>query len=198
MIMNKPNILLFKAEQIQRDSNIDHNVTLERVRDTLLYVQDSIIERVVGTCLYNQLKELVCSGDICLEEYKCYRDLLDNYLFPLAKYAVAQELMIPLSYKIRNAGVVQNTSDGLITTQANDIKYLIDYYRTRVEFYINRAVAYLCCRHSCFKQLCCCGGCCANQPPFNRDYKVGFNLQYSIKKSDYETLNTYRYRYELY
>lgn len=168
------NTLLVNINRLKKDSYIDVNVDDNTIRVAALAIQDIIIERVTGTCLFDILSDMVCSGAINNPCNSVYKELLDSYLFPIFSYGILSEINIPLSLKTRNAGVIRNNDDSLTQTSLDDIKYLNQLYRNKADFYINRAVNFICC-NNCLC-VCSCGNCC-NQIGLNKDFASGLNLK---------------------
>lgn len=167
------------AKRIKTESYLDSNVSDDAIRVALLYIQDLIIERVLGTCLTDQLRELICSGQISDNRYRYYKELLDSYLYPIFSYGVQAELPIPLGFKNRNQGMVQPQGDSFEQTALADIQYISKFYRNRMDFYMKRAMDFVLCNRHHFRELCCCGGGCCNctQQPFNQDYDTGIFIE---------------------
>lgn len=176
------NILLVNIHKLKKDSFIDDNVSDHTIRVAAMAVQDMVIEKVTGTCLFDKLRELICDDTINDEYNWCYTDLLDNYLFQIFAYGVPAEISIPLSFKNRNNGTVRPNTD--TTTQAglSDIKYLNQYYLNKMDHYVNRAIRYLKC-NCCFPELKCCECDWANERPFSKGPSVSINLSMkNVKK----------------
>ncbi len=153
-------ILLISVNKIKKDSYLDENVSDDKIRIAIEFIQDSIIENVIGTSLYNTLIEFIenLNNQTELEGCDCaLLDLLDNYIAPIFLYGVQAELNIPLSFKERNIGNFQIQDERISGTQLNDIKYLNQYYINKQEFYINRCIEFLKCNIECFPEIRDCG-----------------------------------------
>lgn len=170
------NVLLVNIGRLKKESYIDSNVNEKTLRTAIKYIQDSIVERVIGTCLFDKLKELICEDEICTPLFQYYKILLDDYLLPIFIHGVEAEISIPLSFKNRNAGTVRNVSDELIQATLDDIKYLNQFYNNKKDFYIKRAIDFLKCHRKEFPELKCCECPWYVQRPFNKDYSVPINL----------------------
>ncbi|WP_455649924.1 DUF6712 family protein [Enterocloster citroniae] len=119
-------------------------------------MQDEIIENVIGTCLYDKLIDLIRCDRLDCPENSIYKELLDKYLFKIFAYAVQAELSIPKSFKVRNAGTIQQASDNMQQVGLSDIKYLNSWYRNKADLYINRTIMFLKCNKKCIPELCHC------------------------------------------
>lgn len=150
-------ILLVNINKLKADSYLDANVDNNAIRVAMLFMQDEVIERVTGSILFDKIKSLIPNSCIDRPCYCCYKTLLDDYLFPIFVWGVQAELSIPKSYKLRNAGLVQQTGDNIQQSQLADIKYTNSYYKNKMDFYIERAIKYLKCNLECFPEVNGCG-----------------------------------------
>ncbi|MCD8079640.1 MAG: hypothetical protein LUF04_04265 [Bacteroides sp.] len=182
------NILLAEIETIKRESYLDDNVSNESIRTAMVYIQDTIVERVTGSCLMNQLKILIDCGEINARDFFRYNQLLDAYIFPILVNGVQSELTIHLTFKERNQGVVRNNDTELQYPALNEIKHVENKYRMKTDFYINRAVKWLRSNSCHFAELCGYCFCCdCDAAPFNTPYHIGINLKtHSNKKYVYD------------
>lgn len=171
------NILLANIDSVKKESYLDDNVSNESIRVAMLYVQDTVVEKITGTCLMNQLKLLISNGLIDDDCFIWYRRLLDEYLFQLIVNGIESDLAPNLTFKERNQGIVRNNDTNLQYPMLDEIKYIKGNYDKKMNFYINRAVKWLKCNSCEFCELCGCYGCCdCNEAPFRKPYAFGMNL----------------------
>lgn len=135
--------LIINIERLKNDSYLDKNVSNNDIRVAVLFIQDEIIEHVIGGALFDCIQAMVIDGSIDCSGNGIYKQLLDDFLFPVFVYAVQAEISIPKSFKVRNIGTIQQTSDHIRQTGLSDIKYLNSYYRNKADFYIQRAIKFL-------------------------------------------------------
>lgn len=169
--------LIVNIEKLKNDSYLDKNVTNNDIRIAALLIQDEVIEHVIGTCLFDCIKRMIIECDIEKPCNHIYKELLDEFLFPIFTYAVMAELSIPKSFKVRNAGTVQQQSENITQAGLSDIKYLNHYYKNKADFYINRAIKYLKCNKDCFPELCCCECSWCADKPFSKQPMTPLNLK---------------------
>lgn len=172
------NVLFVDPAKLKRESYTDSNVSEDDVRTAIIYIQDMIVENVTGTCLFEQLKVLVCKKNISMPPYRWYKKLLDEYLLKIFIYGVQAELQIPKSFQLREQGVVQADKENLSVPSLKDIQALNDHYIERRNFYVKRAVDFLQCNSGCFRELCgrCSCGCDCERAPFQKVIDIGINL----------------------
>lgn len=170
------NVLLTNIEELKKESYLDDNVSNESIRHAIIFVQDSIAEKVTGTCLMNQLKCLIAECKIDDDpHYAWYRRLLYTYIFPILANGVQSELAIKLTLKERNQGVIRNNdAEHLQYPGLADVKAMKSDYDRNTDFYINRAIKFLRCNSKHFCELCGCDcRCDCNEAPFQMPYSTG-------------------------
>lgn len=177
-------VLLCSIAKIKKDSILDENVDDNMVRVVSLFIQDTIIEKVIGSCLFEKLRWLITNDVICNREYQCYRDLLDIYIKPIFLWGVPADTSIPLQYKQRNQGVIKAQDEYMQSSQLSELKYINQYYQNKMDFYITKAQKYLCCNYKCFKELCSCKcGCCTTMYGSKQPSSVSINLTKDKRRS---------------
>lgn len=168
------NILLIAPEKLKRDSYLDANLDDNTLRVSIRAVQDIIIEDVLGTCLFDYIKGLICDNHIDDPHYCMYKGLLDDYIAQIFIYGVPAEINIPLSYKTRNSGTIRVEDDSKSNPGLSELQYTHNWYLKKRDFYISRAVDYIKCNSECFG-LCKCGlcPCGCGKPGLKKKYSVG-------------------------
>lgn len=178
-------VLLCSVATIKKDSILDENVDENMVRVVSLFIQDTIIEKVIGSCLFDKLRWLITNDAICERKYQCYRDLLDIYLKPIFIWGVPADTSIHIQYKQRNQGVIKAQDEYMQSSQLSELKYINQYYQNNMDFYITKAQKYLCCNYKCFKELCCgckCG-CCSTMYGSKQPSSLSINLVKTGRRS---------------
>lgn len=155
-------VLLISVDALKADSFIDENVDDKTIRIDVKFVQDSVVEKCIGSCMLHHIQELISTGCICEEQNQCYKDLLDFYIRDIFIWGVPADISIPLSFKQRNMGVIRTTDDNIQSSALSEIRYLNSYYGNKMDVYIKRLQDHLCCSRDCYPELCgSCGcGCC--------------------------------------
>lgn len=177
----KDKVLLISVNKVKKDSYLDDNVQDDKIRIAIEFMQDAIIERVIGTALYDTLCDFILSGDEeenNEDECSCkLTELLDSYIAPIFLYGVQAELTLPLSFKERNIGVFQAGDDKVQPSSMSDINKMANHYTAKMDFYITRCIKFLKCNMDCFPELKGCG-CSWCQESFNtKQPSIGLNLE---------------------
>lgn len=178
-------VLFVNENRLKTESYLDENVSNDHIRVAVLHIQSEIITRVLGTCLTDQLKELICTGHIDDNKYRWYKELLDSYLYPIFSYGVQAELPIPLGFKNKNQGMVQPQGEDFSQTNLSDIQYISKWYRNHMDFYMKKAIDWLTCNRKQFSELCKTGCCNCVESPLNKDYDTGLSLGNTCKTKRY-------------
>lgn len=137
------NILLISEKTLKSQSLINDNVGSEFILPSIQTAQDIGLQPLIGTYLYDKLRELVGNGTISNDENASYKTLLDTYITPYLAYKVMSDIQIPLAYKMRNAGIIQTNNEYQTNSIMKDVQQLSTFYDQKATFYANRLSDYL-------------------------------------------------------
>lgn len=143
-------VLLISEQTLKSNGVINNNVDGMYILPAIEYAQDAGLQPIIGTKLYNKLMDLVADGSI--QQETDYKVLLDEYVTPYLLNKVTADIQIPLNYKLRNQGVVQNQADNTIVPTMKDLQYVIQNYEYKAIFYGNRLSDYLMANKSKFPE----------------------------------------------
>lgn len=131
---------LFVSETYLRTyTPIASNVDVDFIFPHVSVFQDTNIQLILGSKLYNGLQDRIIAGTLTPDD----QELLDLCRQALAWGATAQ--LIPfLAVQIRNKGVVENTSDNTASADIDKVRWLQSSARDVYEFYAQRIKDYLC------------------------------------------------------
>lgn len=122
-----------------RNSVLNANVETEYIQPAIDEAQGIYLREILGDRLYNALVNKIESETLDGK----YLTLVENYIKPYLTYMVQSLIVIPVNYKIRNAGVVNQYDNGFSTTDMKDTQYVKEYYDTKAQFYGNRMTEFL-------------------------------------------------------
>lgn len=131
---------LITTDELKTDGFVNHNMEDEYLYTAIDEAQDVWLRETLGDALLEKLEELVEAEQI---EGTIYEVLLEKYVKIYLKYKVLSLLCVPLTFKLRNAGVVSQYSGEISTTGIEDTKYLEGYYEQKADFFRNRLTTYL-------------------------------------------------------
>lgn len=188
---NFRNTLLISVKELKSNGTLfSNNVDDGYLNSTIITCQEVYLEQVTGTALYHKLQELVYNqitgqeNGIYAPGNEAYKDLLEEMVKPYLKARATVDVMYPIAYKIRNAGVMRNSDTNLQPADMNDIKYLEKQYLTYVAEYEQRLSKYLCDNKELFPELEADVPAYFDKPSLGKDYANECGLWLGSKKNN--------------
>ena len=133
-------IALLVSEQYIKDTTvIDENVDMKLLRDVIELCQDKYIIPLVGTGIYNEFQTQILAGTLTALN----TTLLDDYVAKAMKWWVQYEGVDVLTYKFNNKSVSKKTSENSQPIDMEEIRRLMEKFRTNAEMYSQRITQYL-------------------------------------------------------
>lgn len=181
--MDNKNIMLTSPNSVKAVSYINNNVTDDVIGASIREAGDIHLQSIIGTALYRRLQELVnnkiqgVNDNIDSEENEAYKFLLDEYVEPYLISKVQFLICQPISYKVRNMGVIQNSDANVNKSTSDEIGKLANRFNTEA---MRRATAlsmYLCKNKSAYPELTSSCDCNDVKPMLGRRFvNVPINL----------------------
>lgn len=134
-------------------TNISVNMSDKMLDVAIKEAQDAELNEVLGTKLLYKLYDLVATGQIGLSENSLYKELLDYHVSYFLTYNAISRLIVIVSIKLDNIGVVTTGDEKVNNLPVKDIFALESYYRGKSDFYKSRLQAYLRLHRDDFKEL---------------------------------------------
>ena len=188
---NFRNTLLISVKELKSNGTLfSNNVDDGYLNSTIITCQEVYLEQVTGTALYHKLQELVYNQITGQEDgiyapgNEAYKDLLEEMVKPYLKARATVDVMYPIAYKIRNAGVMRNSDTNLQPADMNDIKYLEKQYNTYTSEYEQRLSKYLCENKELFPELAADIPSYFDSPSLGKDYANECGLWLGSKKNN--------------
>ena len=188
---NFRNTLLISVKELKSNGTLfSNNVDDGYLNSTIITCQEVYLEQVTGTALYHKLQELVYNqikgqeDGIYAPGNEAYKELLEEMVKPYLKARATVDVMYPIAYKIRNAGVMRNSDTNLQPADMNDIKYLEKQYNTYVSEYEQRLSKYLCDNKELFPELEADVPAYFDKPNLGKDYANECGLWLGSKKNN--------------
>lgn len=173
MLNNMARVLLLSERVLKENSIVNNNVDTMYVYPAIDYAQDAGLQPLIGTKLYNKLMDIVADGTIT--GTTDYKYLLDEYIIPYLINKTTAEIQIPLAFKVRNQGLVQQTGENTYVPSLKDTQYVIQNYENKANFYGNRLTDYLRANRLKYPEYCSVDS-CADMPSDSGAYKTGIFL----------------------
>lgn len=137
--MANNNTYMVSSQYIKDNTIINNNTDNELIDPFILQAQNTRIERILGTALFNDIITNIQSGTIT----GLNKTLLDNYILPSLIQWVVYESMPYLLMKITNKSITKKSSDNSTPVEINDMKYLRENVMSTAQYYDTRMVQYL-------------------------------------------------------
>lgn len=132
-------VLLTSTFRLKKNTPIQENVDDDLLNPYIFKAQETHIQQILGTNLYNKIMNDVISNSVA----GFYLTLLNDYITPcLIEYAF-YEVMPFISLKITNKTIGRGNAEYLAEGDLNDLKYLRGTVRDLAEFYGERIIGYL-------------------------------------------------------
>ena len=182
--------LLISAKELKNNGTIlSGNIDDNYLSSTIVTCQEVYLEQITGTALYHKLQMLVYNQITGQEDgiyapgNEDYRELLEEMVKPYLKARATVDILYPVSYKIRNMGVMKSSDTNLQNADMSDIKYLEKQYLTYVAEYEQRLSKYLCANKEKFEELSSDVPEYFDQPSLGKDYANECGLWLGSKKN---------------
>lgn len=132
-------ILLIRPSEITAYTPMGGNVDVDKYIPCILDVQVTVIEPLLGTKLYEKIKQdfqdETLEGD--------YQVLFTNYLRPILRHQVFAEYVEIGSYTVANGGIFKHAPENSETVNKAELQYLAQTQRSKAQMYIERAERWL-------------------------------------------------------
>jgi len=116
--------------------NVDEDKYLFCVAD----IQITLIERLLGTELYDKIKSEADAGTITGD----YETILNEYVKPITKHAALANYIKIANFQVGNGGVFKNAPDQKQIVEADEIDELAERYRNMADVYVLRFNKWIC------------------------------------------------------
>lgn len=154
---------LIDTDSVKASSLVNYNIQDEDCGYAIREAQDTYLREILGDALLNKCVELASSGTIDNPENAAYKDLVDIYIYEYLSAQAQVCLLFPISFKIRNIGVSQDSDTNVTSQQIDTIRELQEYWKTLSIDKGNRMKCYLRENEAAFPELkehsCTCGAC---------------------------------------
>lgn len=145
--------LLISPDAIKTLGVFDRNLNERQISPVIKLVQDSKIQSLIGTRLYERLLEMVEAGEVCDDGNECYAELLNGHLKWILAWLVASRCAVMFYTDIRNAGVITPTDTNFTPVSYETMKKVAADYADNADTYIAQLQRYLTCSCGCFPEL---------------------------------------------
>lgn len=150
-------VLFISEDYIKSESMLDDNTSGKFLLTAIKLAQDVELRSVIGKCLLESLQTKIFERHIDDLENLDYKDLLDVYIQPFLLYQVLSEVIIPISYKMSNFGLMMSSDEKDYAVDNKQINLVKEYYMNKANVYKKRLQTYLCSNKDKFPEIkdCC-------------------------------------------
>jgi len=131
--------LFISPDDLVKRTAINGNVDRDQMVQFIKIAQDIHVQALLGTALYNVLKNDVLTDTLTGN----YETLMTDYVQDVLVHYAMVEILPFLAYKVSNGGVFRKQSENSEGIDKNELEYLIQKERDTAEHYGRRLVSYL-------------------------------------------------------
>lgn len=144
-------VLLTSEVAIKAITNISDNVAGKYLLSALREAQEIKLKGIIGSSLLEVLKNAVAANTL----RDIDKELLERVRYYLA-YTTIAELVMKVTYKVGNMGVVKTSDENLSVATPDEISRNLYYYQSKADFYCAELQRWLCNNRNAFLQLSDC------------------------------------------
>lgn len=151
---------LISPDDVKAASNVNLNIDDGDCAAAIRTAQNIYLRDIIGDNLLEALIEMASGGTIEESGNTAYKELLDTYVFEFLAYRAMVDILIPISFRIRNIGISQDYDSNIAAAQLQNIFEVEDWYRTQAIDKANRMIDFLLTNKDAFPELgirCACG-----------------------------------------
>lgn len=157
------NYYLIDTDSVKAASLVNYNCSDEEVGYAIRESQDVYLREILGNALLEKCVELASGDTLDNEGNEAYKDLIDKYIYDFLVAKSQEQILIPISFKIRNIGVSQDSDTNVASQQFQNVIDLHNYWNVISEDKANRLKCFLKENRDAFPELeagsCVCGAC---------------------------------------
>lgn len=181
--MEAKQIMLTSPNSVKAVTYVNYNVTDDLIGGAIREAQEIHLQSIIGTALLRRLQELVKNkienenDNIDSEANAAYKHLLDEYVEPYLISTAQFLLCTPLTFKVRNMGVVQNSDTNVDKVLAGDLNKVEARFKNESLQRATKLSKYLCKYKSAYPELESSCDCNETKPMIGRKFvNVPLNL----------------------
>ena len=118
---------------------LDINVQGQYVRTAIETAQEIELQTIIGTNLLDALCDRYDHNNLT----GAYATLYNDYVIPFMVNQSVSNVLLPISFKVCNEGVVSTGSDNSVQQGLQDVQRLETFYKNRADFYADRMTDWL-------------------------------------------------------
>ena len=136
-------LLFITPDELAKTTILGGNVDRDKYTFSILNVQKTVIERLLGTELYdkiiNDIENQTLTG--------LYEELYNNYVKPITKYESCAEYVEVSSFILDNGGLYKHTANNAETATFDETYRISQKYHALSQVYVQRFEKWICRNH---------------------------------------------------
>lgn len=149
-------IFLISEDTLKTHSALNKNVLGDNLTPVIKVTQDVDLQKILGSCLYNKILELVENGGIRNTKFSIYKKLLDDYVMNYLIYQTLVNLIPEISTKITNMGLVTTSDEHVQNVSQEEREIVVGQYQKYADAYCKMLQDFLKENRKEFPELKCC------------------------------------------
>ena len=133
-------LLFITPDELAKTTILGGNVDRDKYTFSILNVQVTVIERLLGTELYDKIVSDVENATLT----GLYETLYNDYVKPITKYEACAEYIEVASFMLNNGGLFKHTADNSETVSKDDTYNLSQKYHGLAQMYVERFNKWIC------------------------------------------------------
>ena len=133
-------LLFITPDELAKTTILGGNVDRDKYTFSILNVQITVIERLLGTYLYNKIVADIENNTLT----GLYATLYNDYVKPITKYESCAEYIEVASFMLNNGGLFRHTADNSETVSKDDTYNLSQKYHGLAQMYVERFEKWIC------------------------------------------------------
>jgi len=133
-------LLFITPDELAKTTILGGNVDRDKYTFSILNVQVTVIERLLGTELYDKIVSDVENATLT----GLYETLYNDYVKPITKYESCAEYIEVASFMLNNGGLFKHTADNSETVSKDDTYNLSQKYHGLAQMYVERFNKWIC------------------------------------------------------
>ena len=134
------NVLFITETFLKQNTQVSDNVDVKYIREAILWSQDTEIQTILGSTLYNKIKDEIEASTLA----GVYKTLVDDYIQVTLKHYVTAECLAMAHYKITNKGLQIQDSEQSSPASTSGVNFLVEKETNKADWYRQRLINYLC------------------------------------------------------
>lgn len=142
------NVLFLTRKDLMSLTPLEGNIDEDKWRYSVLAAQDMELELIIGSRLYEKLKDDVLGSNLTGK----YKELVDSYIKRYLAYMVASEYVNYGGYRVANGGTFRHEPETGTPASASESARLSNLLRKKADYYGGRMVDFICANSNSFPE----------------------------------------------